>query len=231
MTEKSKKNPHEGHRQRMLKRYLQNGIDSLEEHEILEIFLFCAYSRCNTNNIAHDLISTFGSLKGVMMADYNDLLKVDNVGETAAAFICFMRDFIRLFQNTRVSPIKLNSTKSIIQYCRKYLSSFPDERLYILYLDESYNFVSETREYSDANTSVHFITRKLVAKAINIGCPNVVLVHVYPKDTVLPSEFDICKTKHIESLFENLSLNLIDHIIVNGDDVYSINQSRYMYRT
>ena len=31
------KNQHAGHRQRMLKRYLEHGIDGFEDHEILEI--------------------------------------------------------------------------------------------------------------------------------------------------------------------------------------------------
>ena len=43
------KNIHSGHRQRMLKKYLEHGIDCFEEHEILEIFLYTAYSRRNTN--------------------------------------------------------------------------------------------------------------------------------------------------------------------------------------
>lgn len=34
------KNIHSGHRQRMLKKYLEHGIDCFEDHEILEIFLF-----------------------------------------------------------------------------------------------------------------------------------------------------------------------------------------------
>ena len=47
------KNIHSGHRQRMLKKYLEHGIDCFEDHEILEIFLFTAYSRRNTNDISH----------------------------------------------------------------------------------------------------------------------------------------------------------------------------------
>ena len=88
---------HKGHRQRMLKRYLEHGIDSFEDHELLEIFLFSAYSRRNTNDIAHRLIERFGSLEGVMHADYDALCEVDDVGPTAAGLICFLKDFSGTF--------------------------------------------------------------------------------------------------------------------------------------
>ena len=78
---------HKGHRQRMLKRYLEHGIDSFEDHELLEIFLFSAYTRRNTNDIAHRLIERFGSLEGVMHADYDALCEVDDVGPTAAGLL------------------------------------------------------------------------------------------------------------------------------------------------
>ena len=64
---------HKGHRQRMLKRYLEHGIDSFEDHELLEIFLFSVYTRRNTNDIAHRLIERFGSLEEVMHVDYDAL--------------------------------------------------------------------------------------------------------------------------------------------------------------
>ena len=67
------KNEHSGHRQRMLKRYLEHGIGSFDDEEILEIFLFTAYSRRNTRDISHQLIERFGSLEGVLNADYKEL--------------------------------------------------------------------------------------------------------------------------------------------------------------
>ena len=106
------KNIHSGHRQRMLKRYLEHGIDGFEEHEILEIFLFTAYSRRNTNDISHQLIDRFGSLEGVLNAGYDELVQEKNVGVTAAALISFMKDFAKRYNKEDMSGIKLATSES-----------------------------------------------------------------------------------------------------------------------
>ena len=48
---------HEGHRQRMYERLSR--ADGLQDHELLEILLFSAVPRKNTNPIAHELLSAF----------------------------------------------------------------------------------------------------------------------------------------------------------------------------
>ena len=46
---------HKGHRQRLRQKYKNSGLDSMPEHEILELLLFYAIPQSNTNNTAHRL--------------------------------------------------------------------------------------------------------------------------------------------------------------------------------
>ncbi len=57
------------------------------DHEILELFLFDAVPRHNTNPVAHALLDRFGSLLGVFAADKSELMKISGVGEGVAAYI------------------------------------------------------------------------------------------------------------------------------------------------
>lgn len=47
---------HAGHRERLRLRFLQTGAKGFQQHELLELLLFYALPRINTNNIAHSLI-------------------------------------------------------------------------------------------------------------------------------------------------------------------------------
>lgn len=76
---------HEGHRDRMRERILLSGIESLQPHEVLEYLLYHAIPRKDTNGIAHELISKFGSFNGVLNADYDALLDVNGMTANAAA--------------------------------------------------------------------------------------------------------------------------------------------------
>ena len=76
---------HEGHRRRLYEK-LKNG-DNLFEHEILEMLLFNAYPRKNTNPIAHELLSRFPGIGAVLSASYDELVSVPGVGEQVALYL------------------------------------------------------------------------------------------------------------------------------------------------
>ena len=51
---------HDGHRDRMRDRFREAGLDSFAPHEVIEMLLYYSYKRGNTNEIAHELMHTFG---------------------------------------------------------------------------------------------------------------------------------------------------------------------------
>ena len=53
---------HEGHRERMRRQLKTSGMDSLSDVQVLEVALYYAIPRRDTNEIAHALLSRFGSL-------------------------------------------------------------------------------------------------------------------------------------------------------------------------
>ena len=62
-----KENVHDKHRERLRDRYLNEGIDGLRDHEVLELILFYAIPRKDTNELAHKLLNKFGNLSGVLI--------------------------------------------------------------------------------------------------------------------------------------------------------------------
>ena len=78
---------HEGHRQRKKEQFREHGLDAFADHEALELLLYYAIPRQDTNPIAHRLIERFGSLEGVFSAPAYELQKVEGVGENAATLI------------------------------------------------------------------------------------------------------------------------------------------------
>ena len=93
-----KKNLNQGHRSRMRKRYLTCGFSGFQEHEILELLLFYALPRVNTNPIAHQLLKEFHSLAGVLDADPVELQKVPGVREQAAVFLNMLPELFRYYK-------------------------------------------------------------------------------------------------------------------------------------
>ena len=56
---------HDGHRARLRARYIEEGLAHFNEIDTLELLLFYAIPRRDTNELAHLLLQQFGSLDGV----------------------------------------------------------------------------------------------------------------------------------------------------------------------
>ena len=78
---------HEGHRERMRKQLKTSGMDSLSDVQVLEMLLYYAYVRQDTNPIAHRLLERFGSVEGVLRAELAELVQVHGIGPRSAEFL------------------------------------------------------------------------------------------------------------------------------------------------
>ena len=67
---------HEGHRSRKKEQFRAHGLDAFADHEVLELLLYYAVPRQDTNPIAHRLMEKFGSLDAVFAADHAALEEV-----------------------------------------------------------------------------------------------------------------------------------------------------------
>ena len=80
-------NPHQGHRERRKRQFRDFGLDAFADHEALELLLFFAIPRQDTNPLAHELLSRFGSLEAVLEASVEELTAVPGIGENAALLL------------------------------------------------------------------------------------------------------------------------------------------------
>lgn len=84
-----KKN-HDGHRRRIIKKYRTLGITGLKEEERMEILLFPMIPRGDTALISRRCIERFGSVIGVIEADYREVAETAGIGEGLAAELCLL---------------------------------------------------------------------------------------------------------------------------------------------
>ena len=96
---------HDGHRERMKKRFLEHGLDNFDDVNALELLLFYALPRKDTNALAHALLDRFGSLAGVLDASAADLLSVDGVGESIAGLLRLIPEMSRRYIVSKTRPI------------------------------------------------------------------------------------------------------------------------------
>ena len=217
---------HSGHRQRLKERFLREGLDQFEEHQVLELLLFYCIPRKDTNPIAHALISRFGSLAGVLDAPVEELQKVPEIGENAALFLSLLSPVCRYYM---VNHAQQNKILPRIQDCWDYMIPLfhgrRNEIVYLLCLDAKCKMIC-CRELGEGRVnSASVPIRKIVECALTANASTVVLAHNHPSGLAIPSQEDIQATYRVASALEAVDIILEDHIVVADDDFVSLRES------
>lgn len=226
-------NQHEGHRDRLRKKFLENEFDSFEEHEILELLLFYSIPRKNTNEIAHSLIKKFGNLSNVFDADINLLQEVDGITFNSATLLKIIPPLCRKYISISNdgSLIDFNNLDTVFEFCKNQYIGETTELLKAIYLDNSCKLISCVDICTIESThSTPINVTKIIERAEKYKSSKIILVHNHPNGRVKPSDNDMISTSKIYKVFRELNLSLIDHIIVSGDKALSMANDGYLMR-
>lgn len=214
---------HDGHRQRMRRQLKTSGMDSLSDVQVLEVLLYYAISRADTNPIAHRLLDRFGSLSGVLEASPDELVKVDGMGDAAAQLIALIPQLERRHFIDRNGPARiLNSTSKCGQYLVPFFHGEQEEVVYLLCLDGKCKAIACVPVHRGSITAASISVRKIVQTALNHNAASVVLAHNHPSGYALPSQEDLDTTRTLQAALQAVGIILADHIIVADDDFVSL---------
>ncbi len=226
MAEKTRKpdNPHENHRARIRETFRKNGVDGMPDHNLLEFLLFYSIPRKNTNELAHRLISTFGSLTRVFDASYEQLLEVEGMGESSALLISTIPAVCRRYIEGSVSgKINLSEPEDAMNYIiKKFYGCNKLEAFYVLCLDAMGNLVNCCKVAEGTSGGVAVDKRVVLETAFRNNADKVIFAHNHPNGIAAPSKDDLALTSEFSTLLRGVGIRLADHIIVAGDDAVSL---------
>ena len=221
---------HDGHREKMRQRFLKSGLDAFADHEALELLLYYAIPRRDTNPIAHALMERYGSLSAVLAAPVEDLKKVEGVGESAAILLKLAP---QLYRKAKMSDAEqetiLSSVERVGAYLLERFAGEKNEVVYQLCLDRKGKLRVCKKLGEGGVTSADLDIRRLVENALLTGASAVVLAHNHPSGVALPSADDVQTTRRIAAALSAVEINLIDHIVVAEGDFISMAQSGYRF--
>lgn len=219
----AKENSHTGHRARLKNRFLTEGLDSFNEHQILELLLFYTIPLKDTNEIAHELIRTFGSLSGVFDAKPGELQKVKGISEHSSALISMIPQLFRAYLKdlTRERPV-LNSPKAAGDYIKNFFVGRLYEAFYIFCLDKSCRVIHEEKVCEGTLDETPCYPRLVLEAAFRHNAQKVIFAHNHPSDILKPSPGDIESTRKLVSVFESVDIEAVDHLIIGKSGYVSM---------
>ena len=220
---------HDGHREKMRQRFMTGGLDAFADHEILELLLYYAIPRRDTNPIAHALMERYGSLPAVLAAPMEDLKRTEGIGESAAVLLHLVPQVCRRARLAQVGEDQvLNSSERAGAYLLECFDGESREVIYQLCLDRKGKLLACKRLGEGSVASADLDVRRLVENAILTGAGAVILAHNHPSGVALPSDGDYTATMRVRAALNAIGIELADHIIVADGDFVSMADSGYL---
>lgn len=216
---------HQGHRQRVRERFLKEGLDAFEDHQILELLLFYCIPMRDTNALAHKMINEFGSLAGLFEADVLDICKRCGVSKNTAVLIAMVPSLARrYFKGKWGEKLELSSSTKAGEYAIALFTGRVYEAFYVICLNSQNKVNHAALVHEGTINEAPVYPRMIVETALRHQAAGVILCHNHPGGSLRASVADIEVTKRICSALNAISIKVVDHIIVAGDKYISFAQ-------
>ncbi|MBQ2931534.1 MAG: DNA repair protein RadC [Clostridia bacterium] len=221
---------HDGHRSRLDEKVKKFGLEMLEEHEQLEHLLYAVIPRGDTNDIAHELLERFGTISAVLNASETELEKVEGVGPRTAKFIKDLIPLLGIVERSakyRIPP-RLDTAEKIADFVKTYFYGRLTEEVYMFSLNTSYRLVAVNKLRSGIAGEVYVFPSEIAKLALLDNATAIIVAHNHPGGSINPSRLDITLTDKIRKACKAIEVELLDSMVVSGEEYFSIMNHGYM---
>jgi DNA repair protein RadC len=191
----------------------------------LELLLYFAIPRRDTNPLAHRLINQFGSLDRVLSASAEDLQTVPGIGASAAALLTLVPQLARRAALTAGRERILDTTDALGTYFMELLTGNQEERCYLVCMDAKGKQLSCRLLSQGTAFATGVSVRTVTSHALQSGAAMVALGHNHPSGVAFPSQEDLAATAKLKEALAAVDIRLADHIIVADRDYTSMRLS------
>lgn len=207
------KSIHKGHRSRVKEKFLKYGFEPFTDFEVLEYLLYYAIPYKDTNPIAHELIEKFGSLRGVLDAEYYDLAEVKGMGDYSAALVVLFRELNKYMSTKYDDGILLDTSYKMGKFCLNYFKSHVEENFICLSLDGNDRLTCVDVVSRGTENETAFYLRKLMKIVIKNRTNCIILSHNHPGSVAMPSVQDAVITESAGNFLKTIGVTVKDHVI------------------
>lgn len=218
---------HLGHRQRLREAFRKSGLEAFAPHNILELILFYAVPRQDTNELAHTLIKQFKTVSGVLNAPFDELVKVKGLGENGATLLKIIPELMSIYSKELHSDKTLDNAETVCNYFYGCYFGVRTEQLRVCCLDDKLKIISCNVITDGCVNALALNVRKIVNEVYKNNASLIIIAHNHPNGKAAPSDDDIKTTRQLYNILSGVGITLLDHIIVGQQEALSMKNSGY----
>lgn len=211
---------HNGHRQRLKKRFKETAGQGFADYELLELLLMHLIPRKDVKPIAKHMLKKAGPLHKVLDLNEKELKEISGLGKNTVFAIQVISAFNKAAKRQAVlKKPSFNNKIELLSYLYDKMTPLQHEEFHVLYFDSKRRLVAEKDLFTGTIDSSAVYPREIIRHALDHGASSVVLVHNHPSGDPSPSRDDDYLTEQIRLVSAPLNVSVEDHIII-GDGLH-----------
>lgn len=208
--------------ERPREKLLDRGAHVLSDAELLAILLGSGPPGRSAVDLARSLISTFGSLRGLLNADRSRWEANLGIGPARyAAMQAALELARRHLQEPLARHVTLGTPEATRQFLLAHLRDKPYEVFSCLFLDNRHRLIAFDELFRGTIDGASVHPREVIRQALTRNAAAVIVAHNHPSGVMEPSQADEAVTRRLKQALELVDIRLLDHLIVGDGECYS----------
>ena len=221
-----------GHRQRLRTKFLERGIESFSDDEVIELLLTLGTPRTDCKQAARLALKKFGSLPAVLEAPASELQEIRGIGPNNIFGLHFIQGVARRYlKQNLIGKQYISSSREVADYLIHSMRDLDREVFTAIFLDSSHAII-DSEVLAEGTISVNTIyPREVIKAALRHNAAALVIAHNHPSGSLQPSTQDHRLTRTLFLACSLMHINLLDHFIIGKKrEVFSFADEGHMAR-
>lgn len=200
--------------QRPREKLARLGPASLDNAELMALFISSGMKGRSAIEIGRDLIARYGSMGALGGLPVEELSKVKGLGQAKASILAAAFELGTRVAREQLRDVSLESPELIHDFFGPQMRHLTQEQVMVAVLDTRLRHIgTNTVSVGTVNESTAH-PREILRPVITRGAYGFILIHNHPSGDPSPSRADELVTKRLVEAAELMQVRFLDHVII-----------------
>ena len=211
--------------ERPRERIFREGPATLTDAELIALLLRSGIHGKDAIMFSRDLVTQYQGLRGLLNADPEKLKTFRGLGLAKAASLLAVHEIVKRFLREEMTGKSvIREPQAVVDYLSAAMRDEKRELFKVLYLDKGNAVMGEETLFTGTVDQAAVHPREVIKAALEWHASALVFVHNHPSGRLDPSREDRELTKKLQSLCNEMSIQVLDHLIIGRSGYFSFRE-------
>ena len=189
------------------------GVDTLQDQELLAIVLRTGYQGVDVLQLAQRLLQDYRGLQGLFQCNYQELRKEKGLGKAKAAELAAVIEISKRIAKPKISETLRNSDEAA-SFLMPFLRHETQEKFLVLCLSSKNQLLCMETVFVGTLNSTVVHPREVYQVALRHAAAGILVAHNHPSGDPSPSQEDLKVTQNLIESGKVMGIPLLDHLVI-----------------